>query len=125
MYLLQPFITLLARTRTPQQYTRLQTTLFQPLLTSLSTASPSLTPLEPPTKRAKVVTDTPMYAHLMMGCCVGQKGVEGRVKPDELRRELLKRLFDAGSDVAATESGRRKIYALWREEGGDDDEDED
>jgi ribosomal RNA-processing protein 1 len=59
-----------------------------------------------------------------MGCCLGPSGVEARVKPEVLRKGVLKGLFMAGSDELAWETGRRKIYALWREEGGDDDDDE-
>jgi ribosomal RNA-processing protein 1 len=62
---------------------------------------------------------------MMMGCCTGMQGVEDRSTPDELRKGLLKGLFEAGSNERASEPGRRKIYALWREEGADDDEDED
>lgn len=60
-----------------------------------------------------------------MGCCVGDEGQEARATPAELRNGLLAGLFRAAADPLANEADRRKIYKVWREEGGDDDEDDD
>ncbi len=114
--LLQPQITLVARTPTQAVHNRLMSTLFTPLLDALARASPSLED-DRPTKRHK---DEPIYAHLIMGCCLGDSGLEARAKPDELRRGVLKAMFDAAADEKAVESNRRKIYRLWREEADDE-----
>ena len=89
------------------------TTLFTPLLDALDRASPSLTD-DRPAKRQK---DEPIYAHLIMGCCLGKYGTEARATPDDLRMGLLRALFNAAAEAGAVESNRRKIYKLWREEG--------
>ena len=59
-----------------------------------------------------------MYAHIIM-----ESTVDGKEKasPAELRKAVLSALFEAGSKEDALEVNRRKIYKLWREEGGDDD----
>lgn len=60
-----------------------------------------------------------------MGCCTGPQGVEERVGASELRRDVLQGLFRAAADPQANEADRRKIYKVWREEGGADDDDDD
>lgn len=40
---------------------------------------------------------------------------------DELRSALLQALFMEAAKEGSRESNRRKIYQLWREEGGDDE----
>ena len=90
-------------------------TLFLPLLDALDRASSSLD--DRPAKRHK---DEPVFAHLIMGCCFADSGTEARAKPDELRRGVLKAMFDAAADGTAGDSNRRKIYKLWRERADDE-----
>ena len=87
-------------------------TLFEPLLDALSLASPSLDDDRPP-KRSR--SDS-VFAHLVLGSCLGETGVEARATPDDLRKGVLQAMFNAAADTGATESNRRKIYKLWREE---------
>lgn len=110
--LLQPHITLLARTPTQAVHARLMSTLFTPLLGALSRASPLLDDNRP----AKRQKEEAIYAHLIMGCTIGDAGSEERATPDDLRRGVLKAMFDAAADGRAVESNRRKMYKLWREE---------
>lgn len=42
-----------------------------------------------------------------------------------LKKAVLSRMLEVASAEGGVESNRRRIYALWREEGGDEDEDED
>jgi ribosomal RNA-processing protein 1 len=91
-------------------------TLFSPLLDALSRASPSIDD-DRPAKRQK---GEPVFAHLIMGCCLRDSGSEARATPDELRRGVLKAMFDAAADEKAVDSNRRRIYKLWREEADDE-----
>ena len=86
-----------------------------PLLDALDRASPSLD--DRPAKRRK---DEPIFAHLVMGCCVTDSGTVNRATPDDLQRGVLKAMFDAAADGTAGESNRRKIYKLWRERADDE-----
>lgn len=54
-----------------------------------------------------------------MNSCLEPGGEKASV--DELKRALLKALFEEAAKEGARESNRRKIYQLWREEGGDDE----
>lgn len=60
-----------------------------------------------------------MYPHILMNCSTGHGG--GKASVDELRSALLQALFMEAAKVGSRESNRRKIYQLWREEGGDDE----
>ena len=91
-------------------------TLFTPLLDALSLASP-LVDDERPTKRLK---NQPIFAHLVMGCCLGDHGFDARAASDELRRGVLTSMFEAAADEKAGGTNRRKIYKLWREEADDE-----
>ena len=46
---------------------------------------------------------------------------ESRGRAHQLKHGLLRAMFDAASKEDALEVNRRKIYKLWKEEGGDDD----
>lgn len=118
MSVLQPHTTLLARTATATVHTRIYNSLFQPLLNALALASDA----ERPAKKAK--TEEPVYPHIIMGCCVGSEGTEERATPGDLRKDVLAVLFRTAADLEANEVDRRKIYKVWREEGGDDEDDD-
>jgi ribosomal RNA-processing protein 1 len=115
---LKPHITLLARTPISTVHTRILSALFTPLLNALAVASDT----ERPAKRTR--TEDPVYAHILMGSCIGEQGSEERASRKALRRGVLQALFRAAADPGANETDRRKIYKVWREEGGDDDEDD-
>ncbi|WVO17229.1 hypothetical protein L204_104921 [Cryptococcus depauperatus] len=122
---LDPHLTLLARTSRAVIHTRLMSSIFEPLLTSLSLASPvSISDEEPPSKRSRTLKEKPMYAHIVMHSCTGETGKQNRSKPDALRQGVLKAMFNAAANGKATETNRRKIYTIWRQEGGDDEEDD-
>ncbi|WWD20320.1 hypothetical protein CI109_104796 [Kwoniella shandongensis] len=123
---LQPHILLLTRTPTSHVHTRLMSSIFTPLLASLSLASTTPSTDERPSKRSKKESSESMYAHIVMHSCVGDEGKEERNGAEKLRMALLKSMFLAAADGKAGETNRRKVYTVWRQEGGDDDdEDED
>lgn len=118
VHLLHPHTIVLARTPTATVHTRILSALYTPLLNALALASDA----DRPAKKAR--TDEPVYPHIIMGSCVGEQGKEERASPAELRKGLLDVLFRAAADPLANEADRRKIYKVWREEGGDDEDDD-
>ncbi|EIW71503.1 hypothetical protein TREMEDRAFT_28117 [Tremella mesenterica DSM 1558] len=123
--ILQPHITLLARTPTPTIHSRLMMALFHPLLSALNRASPigeeHSEGEEPSAKRAK--RDEPIYAHIIMHSTDGRELAGAEIGPGAgaLKVAILKAMFSAASDEHAVESNRRRVYVVWREENGDDD----
>lgn len=117
--ILKPHTILLAHTPIATVHTRILSSLFTPLLNALALASDT----ERPAKRTR--TDEPVYAHVLMGSCIGEQGSETRATRKGLRRGVLQAMFRAAADPGANETDRRKIYKVWREEGGDDDDDDD
>lgn len=65
-----------------------------------------------------------MYAHIALNCRVAQNQGDNRASPAQLRSALLKNLFETAAQAESVESNRRKVYAYWREAGGDDEEDD-
>lgn len=114
--LLSPFIALLANTPTPVVYRRLIDTLFAPLLAALQTGSAETDADALPKKRKRA---DEVYPHILMNSTTTFGGKKASV--DELRSALLQALFMEAAKEGSRESNRRKIYQLWREEGGDDE----
>jgi ribosomal RNA-processing protein 1 len=108
--LLQPFATLLCRTPTPTVHTKLLSSVYKPIISSLTIA------LAPNQK-----TD---YPNIVSGSCIEEEGSEETASPGQLRNALLKSLFVTAAETESVESNRRKVYNYWREEGGDDDEED-
>lgn len=128
--LLTPFFTLAARTRNAVTYKRLQSALFDPLLSSLSPASTSDDEDQPPNpKRARLspsASASPavaQYPHIVENACVDDPK-DGTVEPRTLRRKLLRKVFEVASEPETRDSNRRKMYALWKD-GAEDEEDSD
>jgi len=108
--LLQPFATLLCRTPTPTVHTKLLSSVYKPIISSLTIA------LAP--------NQTTDYPNIVSGSCVEEEGSEETASPGQLRNALLKSLFITAAETDSVESNRRKVYNYWREEGGDDDEED-
>lgn len=124
--LLAPFFVLAARTPTSTTYKQLQSSLFEPILSSLSSPSESDDDGPPPAKRMRsddTAKDVP-YPNIRSAACFENSGVEGTVVPSKLRAKLLRRIFEVASDPETRDSNRRKMYALWKDgaEDGEDDE---
>ncbi|ORY34723.1 nucleolar protein,Nop52-domain-containing protein [Naematelia encephala] len=118
---LGPHIALLALTPTQSIYNRTMSTVFTPLLSALTLASPSTKDIvDRPSKRSK---DDPIFPHIVMRSRLA--GSDQLASPDKLRKGLVKALFEAAADQSAVETNRRKIYQIVRELDDDEDEDED
>lgn len=76
----------------------------------------------PMRKRARL---EPNFQHVLDNSCISDPK-EGPVDHANLRRALLRRIFDVASEEGTRDSNRRKMYALFKaakaEEDGDDSE---
>jgi len=127
--ILSPFLTLAARTPSNTTYLRLQTSLFNPLLSALFLASvPSQDYLpndseQSQPKRSRV-TD-PNFQHLVHNSR-GRVSDTGAQAPRALRSGLLKEIFNVASREDTRDANRKKMYAIWKEgmeDGGEVDMD--
>jgi ribosomal RNA-processing protein 1 len=117
--LLEPFLTLAARTPTNTTYQRVQSTLFEPLFSALR---PLHCNNPPNSKRPRL--STPTYPSVISNSCVSATHKEGPMAPPELMAALLQRIFEVASDEGTRDPNRRKIYAFWKDFEGDEEENE-
>lgn len=117
--LLVPFFQISARTISNVTYQRIQTSLLDPLLNALKPPSPANDP--PSTKRPRLAND-PAFLNIMINSCLKSPKEEGKVGQDQLRKSLLRELFDIASSPDARESNRRKMYAIWKDAMAEEDD---
>ncbi len=115
--LLSPFFSLASRTPTTVTYQRIQSALFDPLLTAFAPRQDSD---EPSRKRPRLSSST--FPHLVSNACSSNPKDEGAVSTATLRKTLLKQMFDTASEPDTRDANRRRLYALWKENMEDDDE---
>lgn len=94
--ILAPFTSLYLHTNSPVTFARLQSTIYEPLLTELDA---------PPSDK---------YAAI-----VGEDRSAG-----EVRRGVLKGVFEEAGKEGSRDSNRRKAFAFWKEMGGAGDEED-
>jgi len=114
--LLDPFILLMAQTPTVAVYKRIHSVLLIPLLEALGT--PSRSDDEPSSKRIR--RDLDSYSDLIANACFDDPQA-GRTDSAELKKRLLKRVFEIASNPETKDASRRKMYALWKERAEEDD----
>lgn len=119
--LLDPFIMFSARTPSSVTYERINSALFEPLLSALS--PPSSNDQPPSAKRIKLDRDPATFPHLLKNACFKNPKLEGNVGGVELNKNLLRRVFEVASRLETRDSNRRKMYALWKEGIDSDDKD--
>ena len=117
--MLSPFLNLAARTPSNTTYSRLQASLFRPLLSTLVSASaspsePSSVNFEQP-KPKRGRTSDPEFNYLIHNSRGGTSD-SGAATPQELRQLLLKDIFDVASHEDTRAPNRKKMYAIWKEE---------
>ncbi|KAI0334375.1 Nop52-domain-containing protein [Cubamyces sp. BRFM 1775] len=118
--LLMPFFTLAARTPTNTTYQRIQSALLDPLYTALSTIHDS----DEPPSRKRPRLSTPSYPNLVANACATEPKLEGAMDGTTLKKALLKKMFDIASEPDTRDANRRKLYALWKENMVDDEDDD-
>ena len=116
--LLEPFFYLAAQTPTSTTYKRLQSALFEPLLNALVPET-DLEGTPSKAKRIRLSCDTPAY--LKSNACLEDPELDGHMEGAILKRKLLRRIFEIASQPETRDSNRRKMYALWKEGGADDE----
>lgn len=97
--ILEPFLILAAQTSSSTTCKRMQSSVFQPLLDALSSPPDR----ERPAKRQKL--EDPCYPNLKTDLSV-----------EELKKQILKQIFDVASRPETKDSNRRRMYTLWKEE---------
>lgn len=118
--ILAPHIALLARTTTPAVHKRLQSVLFDRVLSALKEDEDED---ERPAKRAKKdapAVTTSEFPHIAERSALAA-GAEA-ASPKAVRSALFKALFKEAAQESAVESNRRRIYAVVRENEDDDDD---
>ncbi|KAA1467950.1 Nop52-domain-containing protein [Dentipellis sp. KUC8613] len=116
--LLGPYFGLAAHAPLKNTYERVQSSVLEPLLRALSV---SRSEDSPATKRRKLM-DTD-FEYLLKDACISDPKEEGKVDRSALRKGLLKSIFDVASEPDSRDSNRRKLYALWRSNMEEDDDD--
>jgi ribosomal RNA-processing protein 1 len=97
-------------------YRRVQSALFEPLISALESPSSSEPPVQ---KRPRL--DKPTYSFLTSNACLSNPPEEGPLGVSSLKAGLLKHLFEVASDEGTRDSNRRKMYAFWKSSADDDD----
>jgi ribosomal RNA-processing protein 1 len=128
--LLEPFSTLVARTPSPVVYTRLMDTMFLPLLKALSAASALEGAVEGPTGKKRRTDNGSVGTGTAANAGVeGHENIIEQSSPSGAAAQkaaVLQSLFSAAADEQAKEANRRKVYIVWNEMGGaDQDAEED
>ncbi|TFY81997.1 hypothetical protein EWM64_g2019 [Hericium alpestre] len=117
--LLDPFFALAARTQSKHTYERLQSELLEPVVQSLA-PSPARSAESPSIKRRRLTGAE--FVHFPDNACMTDPKEEGKVDRSTLRKALLRKLFEIASDQSSRDSNRRKLYAFWRANVEDDDD---
>lgn len=119
--LFSPFVILAAQTPTSTTFKRIQSAVFEPLISALEPDSLSEGEDDlPKAKRRRLGEEAP-YIHLIGNACF-ENPAEGRVDGPELRQKLLRQIFEVASQPDTRESNRRKLYALWKNSSDDKEE---
>lgn len=119
--ILQPHIALLARTPSQVVHKRIISMVITPLLAALSDDD-SDEDDERPAKRSKLAGPVPIPQE-PLGNIINNALVNGQLSTrPQLRSALVQAMFKAAASPDAVESNRRKMYAVVREHGDDDDE---
>lgn len=126
--LLEPFLTLAARTINKKTYERLQSALFEPLLSALSQSAASdsegdedeVEDGERRRKRRRL--SEPEFAHVVANACASDPRKEGAMAPAAVKKALLKQIFDVAGAETTRDADRRKLYALWKSHADEDEE---
>ncbi|KAI8995285.1 Nop52-domain-containing protein [Trametes punicea] len=117
--LLEPFFTLAARTPTNTTHQRIQSALLDPLYTALGIARDS----EELPSRKRLRLSTPTYPNLISNACAKNPKEEGAMNGTALKIALLRRMFDIASEPDTRDANRRKLYAFWKDNMADNDDD--
>lgn len=115
-----PFLFLAARTSTSTTYKRIQSALFIPLFSALSSSDQRDS--KPPSQTYIRLSEQDTYPNIVSNACMDDPKGEGRVEGVVLGQKLLRAIFEVASAADTQDSNRRKMYALWRDGAEDENE---
>ncbi|KZS93161.1 Nop52-domain-containing protein [Sistotremastrum niveocremeum HHB9708] len=111
--LLDPFIILASKTSNNITYDRLQSSLFDPLIQALNAPTESEDVNPPPAKRLRTLA--PDLTFLCQHACLDSADEPiDPMPPRELRKTLLRNIFERASHEDSRVSNRKKMYQIWR-----------
>ncbi|KIK70701.1 hypothetical protein GYMLUDRAFT_149136 [Collybiopsis luxurians FD-317 M1] len=119
--ILSPFLSLAALTPLGTTYKHLESSLLEPLLLSCSSSEDSSEKDDQPRAKRRRIDFNP-YSSIVLNACVSDASVEPALSPNLLRKKILRRLFQVAGHAETRDANRRKMYALWKAERDDDDE---
>ncbi|KAL4252472.1 RRP1 family protein [Abortiporus biennis] len=125
--LLSPFFTLAARTTNNITFQRIQSSVLDPLFVAFGSPDEDEEDEDEPRSRKRPRLSVVTYDNLVSNSCSTDPKREGALETGQLRKILLRRMFDIASEQDSRDSNRRKLYAIWKsnwddEEEGDDDD---
>ncbi|KAH8099324.1 Nop52-domain-containing protein [Cristinia sonorae] len=118
--IIRPFLDVAARTPTKTTYQRIQSAFIDPLLEALATPTPNSEDEQRASKRQK--TSTSAYDALLANACLSNPAKEGVLTKEEIRKAILKRIFDIAGSESTRDANRRKMYVVWRSNADEDEE---
>ena len=133
--ILDPFFSLAARTPAKMTVQRIESALLEPLFNALdsalsSAASENKSDEEDEdedednsrSRKRPRLSKSPEFPNIIAhSCVVGEKGDDASGAAD-LRKGLLKRLFEVASEESTRDANRRKIYKFWKARADDGEE---
>lgn len=121
LIVLDPLFSFSAQTTSKVAFKRLQTTLWEPLLSSLSSGSPEDEEEERPRKRMRLNKEDALSALYRFSCLVDPP--KGRLDKQALGKGVRRKLFEIAGSPDTRDSNRKKLYALWKDEASESDDD--
>lgn len=120
--LLNPFFILAAQTPSTVTYQRVESALFGPLFTAL-TSGPDEDVTSSSKRVRRPVVDELDYPYLIANSCMCDPKTEGQLRSELLKKKMLRVVFDVASRTDTRDANRRKLYSLWKRAADEDGED--
>lgn len=120
--LLNPFFILAAQTPSTVTYQRVESALFGPLFTAL-TSGPDEDVTSSSKRVRRPVVDELDYPYLIANSCMCDPKTEGQLRSELLKKKMLRVVFDVASRTDTRDANRRKLYNLWKRAADEDGED--
>jgi ribosomal RNA-processing protein 1 len=113
--LIEPFLTLIARTPSNHTFDRVMSTVLEPLIQSLATVGS----VEPPSKKRRRLLGNEI-TFVADNACTSNSPTADK---SSVHQTLLKRVFSVASEQDTRDSNRRRLYKFWKSNLEDHDDD--
>jgi ribosomal RNA-processing protein 1 len=128
--LLEPFLHLAAHTNNSTTYKQVQSTVFEPLLHALQPSEEQEDNSDDEgrgggggNRRKRPRLSLPTYSHLLEhACLVASRKDDKKLTKAQLRRGVLKQMFEVASKEETRDVNRRRMYAICKSELDEDSE---